>query len=398
MSNSTATDPSAAAAAAAALQQLLELHDDARIVAYCAVGAYTWFLFDFFTVLPSEIRYVWATKWNLSKLLFAWVRIFGTVLLTVNLAVTMTGNHSVKVRPCQFYFYWEGTAGSLMLYSVEVILQLRIYAMYHKNKWLALFNAAFFLAEIIVMLTVYNYGISVGTTLATPEGLTGCYGITTSYLFSIWLPGLAFEMWLVVLAIWKAIERARSGIVVNGQRLDLLALLIRDKCVFFSLFEIALGLLTNTVMWFAAPDGLAASAVSMSHASMIVSGTRLLLNLFEAFHRRVQRSRGATTTGAYYNTGALTGTEDASTLPTFRAAKRDLSQGTGTRSGWADTAILTTTDWTVGTGTGTEGTESTVDVDMVRARERRGVYRLENLYGANDGGSYGSRSEPGSAY
>ena len=164
---------------------------------------------------------------------------------------------------------------------------------------------------------------------------------------------------------------------------------------------------------------------------MIVSGTRLLLNLFEAFHRRVQRSRGATTTGAYYNTGALTGTEDASTLPTFRAAKRDLSHGTGTgtRSGWADTAVLTTTDWTVGTGTeGTDVTESTVDVDvddyedapgldgragtltqrdadeaavrreMVRARERRGVYRLENLYGANDGGSYGSRSEPGSAY
>lgn len=38
-------------------------------------------------------------------------------------------------------------------------------------------------------------------------------------------------MWLVLLAIYKAIERARSGIVVNGHRLDLLALLIRDKCV-----------------------------------------------------------------------------------------------------------------------------------------------------------------------
>lgn len=44
-----------------------------------------------------------------------------------------------------------------------VILQLRIYAMYHKNKWLAMFNAAFFFAEISVMLIVYNYGISVGT-------------------------------------------------------------------------------------------------------------------------------------------------------------------------------------------------------------------------------------------
>lgn len=74
-------------------------------------------------------------------------------------------------------------------------------------------------------------GLQLCTALATPPGLTGCYGITTSYLFSIWIPGLVFEMWLVLLAIYKAIERARSGIVVNGHRLDLLALLIRDKYV-----------------------------------------------------------------------------------------------------------------------------------------------------------------------
>ncbi|KAL1948478.1 hypothetical protein VTO73DRAFT_12553 [Trametes versicolor] len=282
---------------------------------------------------------------------------------------------------CEFYFYWEGTAGSLMLYSVEIILQLRIYAMYHKNKWLAMFNAAFFFAEISVMLIVYNYGISVGTTLATPPGLTGCYGITTSYLFSIWIPGLVFEMWLVLLAIYKAIERARSGIVVNGHRLDLLALLIRDNVIYFVV--IALGLLTNTIMWFAAPDGLAASAVSMSHASMIVSGTRLLLNLFEAFHQRVQRSLGVTTSGAY-DTQA---TENLATLPTFRAAKRDLSSSRRTRAGWTDTSVLTGTDWS----SGTDATESTyapepaTDGEVEGWRQRRQeVYRLENLYGPHD--------------
>ncbi|KAI0356920.1 hypothetical protein OH77DRAFT_1588791 [Trametes cingulata] len=372
-SNATApSDPSAqAAAAASALQQLLELHQDAQVVAFCAVAGYSWFLLDFIMLLPTEIQFVWTTKWNLSKLLFLWVRFFGIVLLTVNIAVTLTGNHSVKV--CEFYFYWEGTAGSLMLYSVEIILQLRIYAMYHKNKWLALFNAAFFFSEITVMLIVYNYGISVGTTLATPPGLTGCYGITTSYLFSIWIPGLIFEMWLVVLAIWKAIERAREGIVVNGQRLDLLALLIRDNVIYFVV--IALGLLTNTIMWFAAPDGLAPAAVSLSHASMIVSGTRLLLNLFEAFHRRVHRAR--TTTGLV--------TEDASTLPTFRAAKREgVSARSGT-VGWTDTAVLTNTDFLSSTaadssldGDGGDGEEE------ARVLARGGVYRLENLYGPDD--------------
>ncbi|KAI0372487.1 hypothetical protein BV20DRAFT_964078 [Pilatotrama ljubarskyi] len=373
-SSPSASDPSAAAAAAAALQQLLELHQDAQVVAFCAVAGYTWFLFDFLMLLPTEIQFVWTTKWNLSKLLFLWVRFFGIVLLTVNIAVTLTGAHSVKF--CEFYFYWEGTAGSLMLYSVEIILQLRIYAMYHKNKWLAIFNAAFFFSEITVMLIVYNYGISVGTTLATPPGLTGCYGITTSYLFSIWIPGLIFEMWLVVLAIWKAIERAREGVMVNGQRLDLLALLIRDNVIYFVV--IALGLLTNTVMWFAAPDGLAPAAVSLSHASMIVSGTRLLLNLFEAFHRRVNRAR--TTTGLV--------TEDASTLPTFRAAKRSglpSEASRGRSAGWSDTTVLTNTEFGGGAYSETDASEIG-DAELEAAvLARGGIYRLENLYGPDDG-------------
>ncbi|KAI0362681.1 hypothetical protein OH77DRAFT_1389540 [Trametes cingulata] len=307
----------------AALQQLLELHEDARIVQYCAMAADSWLVLDFIMMLPTEIQYVWNTKWNLSRLLFLWVRLFGIVLLTINFAVTMTGGHSVQV--CEFYFYWEGTAGSLMMWSVHVILQLRIYAMYRRNKRLAIFNIAFFVAEIITILIVYNYGISIGTTLATPPGLTGCYGITTSFLFSIWLPALAFDMWLVVLALWKAVERSRDGVVVNGEQLDLLAVLIRDNVIYF--IVIALGLLANTIMWFAAPDGLAAAAVPISHASMIISGSRLLLNLFEAFHRSLNITRTAT--------GMVT--QDHSTLMFCGNPE----EGTSRRGRWTDLSMLT---------------------------------------------------------
>lgn len=79
--------------------------------------------------------------------------------------------------------------------------------MYNKKKWLTYFNLVLFVIEIVVMLVVYNIGIHAGISkqsdsrcsrllthlriaLPTPPGLTGCYGITTSYLFSIWLPGM----------------------------------------------------------------------------------------------------------------------------------------------------------------------------------------------------------------
>ena len=46
-----------------------------------------------------------------------------------------------------------------------VILQLRIYAMYNKKKWLTRLNLTLFLIEIVAMLAVYNIGIHSGISL-----------------------------------------------------------------------------------------------------------------------------------------------------------------------------------------------------------------------------------------
>lgn len=89
------------------------------------------------------------------------------------------------------------------------------------------------------------------TVFPTPEGFIGCYGVTTPYLFAIWIPGmdiwvffrsncpsstglflgLIYETWLVFLTLYKAVERSRSGVNVDGLHLkvDLLTVLIRDK-------------------------------------------------------------------------------------------------------------------------------------------------------------------------
>ncbi|KAK7060956.1 hypothetical protein VNI00_000691 [Paramarasmius palmivorus] len=315
--------------------QLIQLHTYATIVNYCCVAGYTWFALDYgesitaVMTLPDEIRFVWSKPWGYAKILFLTMRYFGVILLTVNVVVLMTPNHSVSQRyffpaSCENYFIWEGSAGSIMLYIVELILQLRIYAMYNKNKILTIFNAIIYVIEIVVMLAVYNIGIKQGTTFATPPGLTGCYGITTKYLFSIWIPGLAFEFWLVVLAMGKAISRARRGTTLNGKKVDLLSILVRDSIVYFIL--VAAGLLVNTILWLAGPDGLAPAAVSLSHAAMFVGGSRLSLNVREAFYRE-ESMRTQTQTSLAFGNG--------DELHDIRKKKKN---------GWhTDTQILTTT-------------------------------------------------------
>jgi len=265
---------------AAAEAEFLTLLSAEQLSKFCAIGAYSWFLYDYLIMLPTEIQYVWIKPWGISKALFLWMRYFGAALLTVYMGILFTPSHSEQF--CFHYFVWEGCGGSLMLFTVEVVLQLRIFAMYNRNKTLATVNLVFFALEIVAMLTIYNVGITFGTTLATPAGVTGCWGFTTNYLFSIWFPGLAFECWLAGLAVWKAVDRSRKGVMVNGQKVDLLSLLIRDSVIYF--FLIAAGLASNAIIWLASTSAVDAVVVPLAHASMIVGGSRLFLNLREAYY------------------------------------------------------------------------------------------------------------------
>ncbi|KAF8432998.1 hypothetical protein L210DRAFT_3557298 [Boletus edulis BED1] len=256
---------------AVAEAEFLAILSAEQLSKFCAIGAYTWLLYDNIIMLPTEIRYVWIKPWGISKALYLWMRCFGATFLTVYMSILFTPSHSER-----------GCGGSLILFTVEVVLQLRIFAMYNKNKTLATVNLVFFAMEIIAMMTIYNIGIRSGTTLATPAGITGCWGFTTKYLFSIWFPGLAFECWLAGLAVWKAVDRSRKGVMVNGQKVDLLALLIRDSVIYFLL--IAAGLASNAFIWLTSTSVVVSIVVPIAHASMIVGGSRLFLNLREAYY------------------------------------------------------------------------------------------------------------------
>ncbi|KZT19608.1 hypothetical protein NEOLEDRAFT_1141865 [Neolentinus lepideus HHB14362 ss-1] len=315
---------------AAAIAELVQLHSLSRVAMYCTVVAYVWALYDYgqslnslhlqprfwctygqhkvitlgdevstsFSIiflidvsdllLNNEVEYVWMKPWNFAKFLFLWTRYFGFILLTIVMGIQFSPNHS-KAYPsgynilllsasyrCEAYFYGQGSGGCVMLYTVEVVLQFRIYAMYNRNKKLMMGIGILFILEIAAQIVVYNVGIHNGTTIPTPEGLTGCFGTSTKYLFSIWLPGLAFELVLLCLAVWKGFRTSRTTITLAGNKVNMISVLVRDS--------IAVGLFTNAMLWFAAPEGLDEVAVSMSHASMIIGGSRLLLNVRSAYY------------------------------------------------------------------------------------------------------------------
>ncbi|KAI9566293.1 hypothetical protein HD554DRAFT_1177377 [Boletus coccyginus] len=234
-----------------------------QISKFCAVGAYTWFLYDYFITLPSEIQYVWVKSWGTSKALFLWMRYFGFTLLTVYMAVLFTPSHSEQLFSllCLGGLWWishafhcgSGTPASHLCHvqQKQNISGSQPRVLYDGN---------------------HSHAYSLqhwDQVLATPPGITGCWGVTTSYLFSIWFPGLAFECWLAGLAVWKAIDRSRKGVMLNGQKVDLLSLLIRDSVIYF--FLIAAGLASNAFLWLASTVGCYHVASSFNRANSMLS-------------------------------------------------------------------------------------------------------------------------------
>ncbi|KAL1741913.1 hypothetical protein HDZ31DRAFT_14013, partial [Schizophyllum fasciatum] len=86
--------------------------------------------------------------------------------------------------------------GAILLWSVEVIMQLRVYALYQCCRWVAVVNGVLFLASIggflyvLISNTLRRHDLIAG---AEHLGLPGCPVIHSISEWLLWLPATIFE-------------------------------------------------------------------------------------------------------------------------------------------------------------------------------------------------------------
>jgi len=92
----------------------------------------TWALHDYFITLEDEIRYVWPHQWNFGKILFMWIRYYGLLLLVFDVTqihlFSRPGITSDTV--CVAMDSIIRVVSAISLWSIEIMMQLRIYALY----------------------------------------------------------------------------------------------------------------------------------------------------------------------------------------------------------------------------------------------------------------------------
>lgn len=256
-----------------------------------------WILHDYFITVEDEIRYIWPHRMNSGKLLFFWIRYYGIALLLFDVvqihvfSIPGITNNNLCIAMDSII----RVVGALSLWSIEIVMQMRIYALYKCSRKVAVINATLFLISIAGFLWVLVHNAErrravIANAIHLP--LPGCPSIHSGIEWAQWIPATAFEGVLFLWAVHKTVRSTVRKWSTTNSFGSLYATIVRDNILYF--FGITCLLVFNNLMvvgvtkipWF---------SYSPFHAAMEIMTSRMLINLYKA-HRRTDNFSLTTTT------------------------------------------------------------------------------------------------------
>ncbi|KAJ6571410.1 hypothetical protein B0H19DRAFT_660634 [Mycena capillaripes] len=252
---------------------------DIQATRYAQLASSAIIIFDHIITLDEEVELIWKSSWSTGKTLFVINRYYTLASVIINnyalFSPSLTDSVSLQ------FFRWQGWTGLIACMIAEVILQMRLYALYFLNKKvLALMVVTFMIssASSAVIMGKVLHGITAlahpipGTTFCVPVGVPG-------YFFAFWIPIIGFESLLCGLALYRGFQtfRAEGTLFQSGRHL--VAILIRDSVLYFLVMFATY--FTNMLVWVSAPTNLLEVPIAFSIALSCCLGNRMILNVRE---------------------------------------------------------------------------------------------------------------------
>ncbi|KAJ3561652.1 hypothetical protein NP233_g10064 [Leucocoprinus birnbaumii] len=252
---------------------------------YCQLIALIITFYDHALTFDKEVELIWKKRWSKSRVFYLLCRYVGNILIT-----------------------WE-TFGVWSVRSVaylavvctlitQLIMRFRIQALYNNNQSLSRVLFGVMIGEIITLTTIGL--VSMQKMEVTSEPLPGIYQCTQvkfpSWSWLFWLPILFFDSLLFGLAIgiviqsWRQLRREKLSKLSLGS--SLMAILLRDN---FGYFFFAFGIyLLTTIIWTTAETRYFSIPAGFSFSITTVLGSRLILNLCDAYYSPLNESSRGT--------------------------------------------------------------------------------------------------------
>ncbi|KAI5116374.1 hypothetical protein M0805_008687 [Coniferiporia weirii] len=255
---------------------------------FARISATMLLAYDTVITMDKEVKYFWKTPFTPISFLYFLNRYLGLLEALVG------------VR-CGFSAWFYQISGWIGILAIDVILLIRVIALYERSRKLTVCLSSLFVAEAAVMLWFsVRIQLGIGMPITRIGDATECGIITdVTQLMSVlyWIPPTVFELVLLVLSVRKGAEFWRITAGLKGFKL--MHVLIRDQVVYFALV-LACGV-ANAILIYV-DMGVAGVGIEFTNPiAPCILGSRILINLREAAGQNVyasSRSRSGSESGA----------------------------------------------------------------------------------------------------
>ncbi|KAF7437195.1 hypothetical protein PC9H_004031 [Pleurotus ostreatus] len=249
---------------------------------YSAMAALAFTVWDIVVSFEDEVEQIWLSAWTRLKFLYIFLRYFSLIaqviatILTLGLAAPLYPGRSV----CLLLLSFQAISSQALMMGVQVLLVLRVIALYNRVRWLRTFLSVLFLAEVVLM-TVF-FGISLSSMdYGVHCVITGFPITATGFL----IPPILYESLLFVLTMVKFYQALRDG---WGRQPVISRFMSHGIWAFGAPFVI---LTVNTLCMALLKGAIASVAYSWIIAIPPFAGARLILSMSHLFSRQPSMRR-----------------------------------------------------------------------------------------------------------
>ncbi|KAI0659104.1 hypothetical protein C8Q70DRAFT_916437 [Cubamyces menziesii] len=226
---------------------------------YAELSSTVIILFDHIITLDQE-----HSHWSLGKVLFLVNRYYALCIVI-----------------CLSWFKWQGWTGVVTFVIAELILQLRLYALYFRDRRVLACMVSVCLGAAASSAYVVGHGLShitsvavtlphTRSTVCVPSGLPGDF-------YAFWIPMLISESVLCGLALFRGFQSYRPGSNVFQSGRRIIEILVRDSLSYFVI--IFATYLVNAILFLTRPDSEVEIPIGFAVALSVVMSNRLCLNV-----------------------------------------------------------------------------------------------------------------------
>ncbi|KAF9445273.1 hypothetical protein P691DRAFT_805935 [Macrolepiota fuliginosa MF-IS2] len=238
---------------------------------YFQLAAFIMLVYDHLLTFDQEVERIWKQRLSAASVLF----LVNRYLTIMEFIVVLEAFHNPrwKGEVCRKSVAFEAS-GTIALVAVgELIMILRVFAIYGRNIRLLVVLMALWLAQVIVS----GAGLRRGFPVPLPPQLTGCILTGDGPLPSLWIAPLVTDSIIFFLTLYRAKRYASNGRFLASPTITIL---VRDGTIYF--FLIFLANLANVSIYFSATRDLKDIGASFSQLITATMISRLVLNLRSA--------------------------------------------------------------------------------------------------------------------